>query len=329
MILLRCLALLMVMAGCTVTAPTPSLHYELGKPYQSGGVQSGSVWYYPREDFSYDDTGLAFVIADTQSTGTQSTGTQSTGKWWMAAARSAAGGPSRLTADGEVFDDGALAAAHPTLQLPAIARITNLENGRQVVVRINDRAPSSPDRIIAITPRTAQLLTAADPTAIRVRVQVLEGESRQAVADLTPASARLAVAAAPAASVQRSRLAPPPGAAQGAGAQAQAAPKPQAAAAPPPAAPPLRLPEAVTAVPVRPTTLAVDCGDFSQAQFADMLQARVARLGANVTTSYDAPRDSAFRVRIGPLPNVAAAEAMRRRAVAAGAIDARIVVLSQ
>jgi len=265
------------------------------------------------------DSGLAFVIDDAPATG----------KWWLAAARSLAGGPPRLTADGEVFDQGALAAAHPTLQLPSIARITNLENGRQVVVRINDRAPSSPDRIIAVTRRTAQLLAVADPAAVRVRVQVLEGESRQALADLTPADAKLAVAAAPTGSVQTESLAPPPGAAQGAGAQAQAAPKPQASAAPPAVAPPLRLPELVTAVAVRPTVLAVDCGDFSQAQFAEMLQARVARLGAHVTTSYDAPRESAFAVRIGPLPTVAAAEDMRRRAVAAGAIDARIVVQYQ
>ena len=46
-----------------------------------------------------------------------------------------------LTADGEAFDQGALAAAHRTLQLPALARVTNLENGRAVLVRINDRGP--------------------------------------------------------------------------------------------------------------------------------------------------------------------------------------------
>jgi len=310
-ILLRCLALLIVMTGCTAHAPKPEVHYELGKPYQAGGV-----WYYPREDFSYDETGLAFVINDTQTAG----------KWWQATVRSLTGGPPRLTADGELFDNGALAAAHPTLQLPAIARITNLENGRQVMVRINDRTPTSPERIIAITRRTGELLAAADPGAMRVRVQVVEGESRQALADLTPEGAKLAVAAAPAGSVQTESLAPPPGASQGAGAHAQASPKPKATADQSSSAPPLRLPEVVTAVPVRRTVLAIDCGDFSQAQFAGMLQARVARLGAHVTTSYDAPRDRAFKVLIGPLPTVAAAEAMRGKAVAAGAIDARIVV---
>lgn len=302
---MRCLALLMAMTGCTAAGPKPELHYVLGKPYQAGGV-----WYYPREDFSYDETGLAMVDS-----------AQRRSNWW-----STAGRPPRLTADGEVFDDSALAAEHPTLQLPAIARITNLENGRQVVVRINDRGPASPDRIVGVTHRTAELLAAADPSAIRVRVQVLEGESRQAVADLVPEGAKLAVAAAPAGSIQAESLAPPPGASEGSGAHASAQPKPNANADPPASAPPLRLPEVVTAVPVGPTTLAIDCGDFSQLQYAEMLRARIAQLGAQVAPRYDAPQDRAFMVRLGPVANVAAAEAMRRRATAAGAIDARIII---
>jgi rare lipoprotein A len=309
-ILLRCLVLLMAVTGCTPSAPKPDLHYVLGRPYQADGI-----WYYPREDFSYDETGLAMVDAARHAPA----------NWWVRIA----GSPSRLTADGEAFDESALAASHPTLQLPAIARITNLENGRQVVVRINDRGPASPDRILGVTRRTAELLAAADPSAIRVRVQVLEGESRQVVADLAPEGAKLAIAAAPTGSIETESLAPPPGAAQGAGAHAPAAPQPNVGADPPASAPPLRLPEVVTAVPVRPTTLAIDCGEFSQQQYAEMLRARIPQLGAQITTRYDAPRDRAFMVRVGPVANVAAAEAMRRRATAAGAIDARIVVESQ
>jgi rare lipoprotein A len=248
--------------------------------------------------------------------------------WWMHGARSLARA-SRLTADGELFDQGALAAAHPTLQLPAIAEITNLENGRQVVVRINDRGPASLDRFIAITRRTAELLAASDPAAIRVRVRVLEGESRQAIANFVPEGAKIAVAAAPTGSVQTESLTPPAGATQSAGAHAPAATKPNAAPGPPADAPPLRLPEAVTAVPVRPTVLLIDCGDFSRLEYAEALRVRLAQLGASTTTRYDAPRDRAFMVRIGPLPSVAAAEAMRRRARAAGAVDARIVVAYQ
>ena len=60
-----------------------------------------------------------------------------------------------LTADGEAFDQSALAAAHQTLQLPAVARLTNLENGLQVMVRINDRGPATPHRLVEVTRRTA------------------------------------------------------------------------------------------------------------------------------------------------------------------------------
>ena len=77
---------------------------------------------------------------------------------------------------------------------------------------------------------------------------------------------------------------------------------------------------------MHPSNLAIDCGDFAQLQYAEVMRARLSQLGARTTTSYDAPRDRAYMVRIGPLPTVAAAEAMRRRAVTAGATDARIVV---
>ncbi|HEY0185261.1 MAG TPA: hypothetical protein VGC09_20875, partial [Rhodopila sp.] len=87
-------------SGCTPAAMQPDPHYALGKPYQAG-----AFWYYPREAYDLDETGLATV---------------------------AKGSAPRLTTDGEVFDQSVLAAAHPTLQLPAIARLTNLENGREV-----------------------------------------------------------------------------------------------------------------------------------------------------------------------------------------------------
>jgi len=309
-ILLRCLALLLVMTGCASQAPQQGPHYVLGAPYQADGV-----WYYPHEDFSLDETGLATVIAG------------NSGATLTALAAMFGGRPAQLTADGEVFDQTALAAAHPTLQLPALARITNLENGRQVLVRINDRGPGSPDRLIGITRRTAELLDAADPQAIRVRVQVLEGESRTLVSELRTDIPKLAVATVPAGSVQTESLAPPAGAAQGTGAQASAS-LPRVAGNTGAAAPsvPLRLPEAVTAVAVRPTSLAVDCGDFSELQYAEVMRAKLSQLGARTTTNYNAPRDAAYMVRIGPLATVAEAEAMRKRATALGATDARIVV---
>jgi len=64
----------------------------------------------------------------------------------------------RLTANGEVFDLGGISAAHPTLPLPCYARVTNLQNGRSIIVRVNDRGPYHGNRIIDVSVRAAQLL---------------------------------------------------------------------------------------------------------------------------------------------------------------------------
>ena len=101
--------------------PAPSVHYVVGTGYQMGGV-----WYYPFENFGFDQTGIAAV---------------KTGPY----------GP--LTTDGEPDDPTAMVAAMQTLQLPSILRVTNLSNGRQVLVRANDRGPANPGRLIALSPR--------------------------------------------------------------------------------------------------------------------------------------------------------------------------------
>lgn len=294
--------LVLGLGACGMFARPPNPAYLVGAPYQAGGV-----WRYPRETFDYDQTGLASVAADR----------------------------SGLTANGEAFDQTALAAGHPTLQLPALARVTNLENGRQVVVRVNDRGPAGPARLVELTRRTAQLLAAADQRAVRVRVQLLEAESRQIASDMQAAGpsrpAALTVAAAPRGGVQSEALAPPRGAsASGGPRRAAALPSMQAGAAMPIAPIPLRLPELVTQAAPRPGTLAIDCGSFGRPEYAEIMRARLAALGAVVTTSHAAPRepagDRAFQVRISGLPGTAQADAMLARALAAGVADARIVV---
>lgn len=288
-------AALLALAACTPQATRPGdVHYVIGKGYETGGV-----WRYPAERFDYVDTGIATVA------------TRGAGR----------------TADGEVFDQGVLAAAHPTLQLPAVARITNLENGRSVVVRINDRGPADPARLVAVTRRTAQLLAAADPRGFRVKVQVLADESRQLAANLQAGHvALLKVATSATGAVQSEALAPPPGAASMRGRSAASGPTVRVRSAAPLVPVPLRMPEIVNQTMPHPGVLAVDLADFGELGAARVMAGRFARLAPRVSTSYYAPRDAAYRVRTGPYTTLAEAEAALRRALAAGAAGARIVV---
>ena len=116
--------------------------YKIGTPYEIEGE-----WYYPQEDATYDKTGIA--------------------SWY---------GPKfhgRRTANGEIFDMDLLTAAHPTLPMPVRAKVTNLENGRSLVVRINDRGPFAKDREIDMSRHAADLLGFKEKGTAKVRVQYL------------------------------------------------------------------------------------------------------------------------------------------------------------
>jgi len=114
--------------------------YKVGKPYVINGVT-----YVPSEDPNYDRVGMASWY-----------GTDFHGK---------------QTANGERFDMDAISAAHPTLPLPSYVHVTNLRNGRTMLVRVNDRGPYKPGRIIDLSRRSAQLLgfDTQGLTEIRVR----------------------------------------------------------------------------------------------------------------------------------------------------------------
>jgi len=268
--------------------PPPVTRYVVGAGYPAGGM-----WYYPREDFSYDMTGLGAVQA---------------------------GPHDRLTADGELYDPAAMAAAHQTLQLPAIIRVTNLENGRQALLRLNDRGPADPARFLAVTPRAAQLLGFdADGTA-RLRVQVESAPSQALAAALHGNT--LAIETAPLAKVQAESLPPPPGArgVTRAAVAGPAAPAEEAAAVVPD-----RLPEQVIQMPASPGTLWIEAGRFGRAEYANRRAAQLAGTGAGVGRVSSGGQTS-YTVRIGPLGSVAEADRTLREVIADGVIDARIEV---
>ena len=116
--------------------------YKLGQPYEID-----HVWYFPSYDSNYDRTGTA--------------------SWY--------GHPfhGRPTANGERYDMNDVTAAHPTLPLPSRVRVTNLENGRQLVVRVNDRGPFIDGRLIDLSRRAAQLLGFYRKGLAEVRVEYL------------------------------------------------------------------------------------------------------------------------------------------------------------
>ena len=114
--------------------------YQIGKPYKIRGQ-----WYHPKEDPGLRQTGLA--------------------SWY---------GPNfhgRLTANGEIYDQYSLSAAHPTMPLPSYAKVTNLANGREVVVRVNDRGPYAHGRVIDLSAKAAELLDFKTQGVTKVKVE--------------------------------------------------------------------------------------------------------------------------------------------------------------
>ncbi|GAC1337882.1 MAG: septal ring lytic transglycosylase RlpA family protein [Acetobacteraceae bacterium] len=290
---MRGLLLALALAGCAVRpppGPAPAPRYVIGAGYQVNGA-----WFYPAEDFGYVATGLAERLPD--RTG--------------------------LTANGETFEASAMAGAHQTLQLPAIVRVTNLETGLQALVRINERGPAAPGRLLGLTRRAADVLGVPASGAAQVRVQVESGAS-QALRDRLQ-GAPLGMSAAPVAGVAAESLAPPPGVGQSA--RGRVASRTALAGEPVPAeaAWPARLPDVAEHVPARPGQLWIDAGQFGQASYANQVRARLYALPAAVERVSEA-RSPRFRVRVGPLAGVGAADAALDRARAAGVTDARIVV---
>jgi rare lipoprotein A len=143
------------LSGCTTTELASSLvkpHssnglYKVGQPY----VVDGKT-YYPSEVASYTEEGQA--------------------SWY------GPGFHGRQTANGEEFDTYDFTAAHRTLPMPSVVRVTNLENGNTILVRINDRGPFKRDRVIDVSQNAAKALGFHQQGTTRVRVEFMPEESR-------------------------------------------------------------------------------------------------------------------------------------------------------
>jgi rare lipoprotein A len=292
-------ALAAFVAACankTPPAPPPVAIYKVGNPYQIDGT-----WYYPKEQPDYDETGVA--------------------SWYGKSFDGA------YTANGETYDVDALSAAHRTLPMPVNVRVTNLENGRSTILRINDRGPFAKGRIIDVSPRAAKLLGFYDVGTARVRVtyvsQAMLGNGQ--LPSETPTEIASAVPAAPAGKVEVGALS------DISGVPVAATPS---NATPSPAKPAALTPDELAAtqptgqvntvaVPTV-THLYVQVGAFSIFADARRIQARLGP-GLKISTIVR-NRQKLYRVRLGPFDQVADADTALAQMTRLGSNDAKIIV---
>ncbi|HYL48996.1 MAG TPA: septal ring lytic transglycosylase RlpA family protein [Stellaceae bacterium] len=311
-------ALALVLAGCgsrgggssasNVAAPNANGYYKVGQPYQIDGK-----WYYPGVNWSYSETGIA--------------------SWY---------GPDfdgKYTANGERYDMNALTAAHRTLPMPSIVEVTNLDTGRSIQLRVNDRGPYARDRILDVSRRAAQLLGFENAGTARVRVQLLQQQTLQAQllaqrngGPDVEAPTQLA-AAEPVAAVNTQPLAPPAGAAPPPSAADASAVSPQPAPAPRAATSHLALVSpAEAATPKAPSVkpmpanskMYIQAGAFSRRENAENLKAKLAQFGnVNIDTARVNGADI-YRVRIGPIATTREADRLLGDVVNSGVSEARL-----
>ena len=265
------------------------------------GTRVGGVWYVPKDEPNYDQEGVA--------------------TWY--------GSNYHLknTANGEVFDQYALSAAHTTLPLPSIVEVTNLENGRTAQVRVNDRGPFKGGAIIDVSQAVARQLGFEQQGQARVRVRYI-GPAPLGAPDAglrysayTPATPSDQVPAGPA---PYSGLQPMPGPAP-VGAQ----PLPPVASAPPPAALPPAMPPATP--PATPPRTSGGLYRVQAGAFADPANAQkvVAQLGGSVAATIEpfqrADGVTLYRVMVQGTADEGEAWALRDRVASYGLPEARVV----
>lgn len=157
-------ALVLALAACGGSVPerppahAHGPHFKIGQPYKINGQ-----WYYPAFVTEYEAVGIASWYGDSYH--------------------------GRPTANGEVYDMYALTAAHPTLQLPSVVEVANLENGRSQVLRVNDRGPFVHNRLIDLSYAAARALGFERQGLAQVQVRYL-GLARLDEAPIRPGEDR-------------------------------------------------------------------------------------------------------------------------------------------
>lgn len=261
-----------------VVPPSPQGYYKVGTPYTVNGVT-----YTPVENDEYIETGVASWY-----------GTEFHGK---------------RTANGEVFDMNAPTAAHRTLPMPSLVRVTNLENGRSLDLRVNDRGPFVNNRIIDISRRGAQLLGFHGKGTAQVRVEIVPEESRRLAA-----LARLGQIAEPVAQAPKpddGRLV------EAQWAMVAAMPSPTSAVV---------LEAGLNGNEAPPASLLfIQAGAFTDFSNAVKVRDDLARFAASHLSQVTVGGTKFFRVRVGPAGTREDADRLLTQIVAAGHREARLI----
>jgi rare lipoprotein A len=271
-------------------ARPPGAHrgYKTGDPYQVGGI-----WYVPHDQPHYDEKGIASWYGDAFN--------------------------MKPTADGEIFDMNGFSAAHTTLPLPSMVEVTNLDNGRKLVVRVNDRGPFVGDRIIDLSHAAAHELGYDRQGLAHVRVRYV-GPAALASSD---GGSRYAQAK-PAAPI---RPAPPTSSVT-----PVAQPSPEASTVPPPE--PVKtatLPPPVPAVYASPApagapgAFRIQAGAFGDQGNAQRAVAQLSAAGDAVIEPVERDGTTIYRVVLPGPADEAGALALRDRVAQFGFADARVV----
>ncbi|SDD73429.1 septal ring lytic transglycosylase RlpA family protein [Rhodospira trueperi] len=252
------------LSNATTDSSSQAGHFKVGDPYTINGQH-----YVPRDDLAYNETGVA--------------------SWY------GPGFHGKSTANGERFDENALTAAHRTLPLPSMVQVTNLDNGRTVVLRVNDRGPFAKDRILDVSKRAAEVLGFRRRGKAPVRVTILAEESlalRTGGGPVAPSSAPPPVAAP---TFQMATVYPNPG--------------------------PGRAPTVMASA----DAWYIQAGAFSDTINARRVVSSLSALGpAHLSQTLQDGRPLT-RVRIGPLPNTRDAARLLQQVQASGYPEARLV----
>ncbi len=284
-----------------VASAEPEGIYKVGKPYQIEGI-----WYYPSEDYAYVEEGIA--------------------SWYGADFH------GKRTANGERYNMNDITAAHPTLPMPSVVKVTNLDNGWVLKVRVNDRGPFHSKRIIDLSMKASQLLGFYEAGTAHVRVEIDPEESMtlKNIALQKNPGEMPQIAAAPRPTISAMNLDPVPGAVN----VPATAVKP--VALPPPAPPPPRATANTAQVPTKPQFkpvakpapgggLFVQAGAFSEEAKARKLEQQLGELGAVNIVPTTVNNKKLYRVRLGPVADSNTAAALLGKVKSFGYNDAKVV----